>query len=977
MTNTIPYQGNIPPSKKLKQTNILKQQSPCNPSFKGAERTIIKSATDKAIMGVFSQHYGNIGDRVGEKIYKLTEESDIIRKSSRYSYNEEGALSITDKKVGRSLLENIVFPFVTLPLYGASAILKKAQKIPFLQDGAKELYNKPLLRIPRKLNEVDSKTDMLKGMFEKTKQTVDKFAKEKGIEQEELLRVLNTSEKHRRQHPEDAALFDEANEYIKENLYKVSNKFFDKHTGNFNTAYERPLNRLITGAIPIAFLANDAYNLSVLCGDKKEDSEREADERTKQEIIRICTTAYIQLLTFGAFTKQVNTIPWFAPVTSAATVFVSEIFSRHKLGKPVFFLSKDTAQEYNQRLAEKEGQNENTVRNSRVKNPQKSAEIKNKQISSVNKMKHMDNESENNVFKGFNKFSNSSSTAVFGAKKGSKKEEPRKALMNFDTFKKGVIGLTTTFFALNFMKNSTLTKNSVIVQGFKDFGKYLKKNIYDKLAYKDFEITAEKFNEVMKSLKDTGSEKVAEGHEFIKGKYAKQDANGIVKMYQATLNTEGTENVIKNVIETAKRGNSELTEEQTEIIGNAIRTAVRLGNGDIAEKKYGNVANKALEIIRNKKIKINDEQAATIKQSIVDAVNANAKEEAIKIATKIKPFVDIVTEPFKFVYSAARLPFKLVKSGINLIVKPVEKKAAQAAIGKAELSNFESNIHKAVTEIFGEEPGKTSKISQTIFANAMEQLEKKTQPYRNAEQALQAAINAGKSKEEIAKLQKGLDEAKQELMVYVNTSVEKSFNGVTQSSNKNTDLALMSKLASSTVTSAFLVADNYNMVMIKSNGEDTEEAKEKANERIIQRLSGLFYQALFINWFNQTFRSTYNSSLTGMAAVAVPNTITTEVLMRSSIGMPIGRKTIDELNEMDRENENRTGIAGKYFEFMRLLTGKKPLKDRLPKEKQVENNANINIVDAKKIGTSKITNMSTTAKTEKKSTNVLERLSQK
>ena len=44
----------------------------------------------------------------------------------------------------------------------------------------------------------------------------------------------------------------------------------NKYTGNFNTAYERPLNRIVTGLIPVAFLANDAYNLSVLCGDKKD-----------------------------------------------------------------------------------------------------------------------------------------------------------------------------------------------------------------------------------------------------------------------------------------------------------------------------------------------------------------------------------------------------------------------------------------------------------------------------------------------------------------------------------------------------------------------------------------------------------------------------------------------------------------------------------------------------------------------------------
>ena len=175
---------------------------------------------------------------------------------------------------------------------------------------------------------------------------------------------------------------------------------------------------------------------------------------------------------------------------------------------------------------------------------------------------------------------------------------------------------------------------------------------------------------------------------------------------------------------------------------------------------------------------------------------------------------------------------------------------------------------------------------------------------------------------------------------------------------------MMTKLASSTVTSAFLVADNYNMVMIKSDGEDKEGAKEKAYERVIQRLSALFYQSMLINWFNSTFRSTYNSSLKGMAAVAAPNTLTTEILTRKSIGMPITKKSYEELYENEKKNENRTGFIGEYFKFMRLLTGKKPLKDRMPKDKQVETKGTQQLVQ------------STTAKVEtKNTTNLLEILS--
>ena len=66
----------------------------------------------------------------------------------------------------------------------------------------------------------------------------------------------------------------------------------------------------------------------------------------------------------------------------------------------------------------------------------------------------------------------------------------------------------------------------------------------------------------------------------------------------------------------------------------------------------------------------------------------------------------------------------------------------------------------------------------------------------------------------------------------------------------------------------------------------------------------------------------------------------------------------------EEKNENRKGFLGKYFKFMRLLTGKKPLKDRMPKDKQVETQTTKQVVQ------------STTAKAETtNTTNLLEMLS--
>lgn len=949
-----------------------------NISFKGGAATLITEA-DQQLFNVFSQHYGDIGNRIGEKLGKLATSSEVLKKGSRFTL-EKGVTSIHDKGVVRALAENVLFPFVNLPLYGASWVAKKAQSVPFLKTGAEKVYKSAILRVPRKLNEIDQKTDIIKGMYEKTQDTVKKFAKEKGLTPEYLLQQLNKADDT----PQAQQLVKEANEYIKESLYKVSNKFFDKHTGNFNTAYERPLNRIVTGLIPILFLANDAYNLSVICGDKKEDSKKEAKERTSQELSRVFTTAYIQLLTFGAFTKQVNTIPWFTPLTSAATVLFSEISSRKRLGKPVMFLSKEKAKEYNENKKNKSAEKTESKKlfsfgknDKKVETPQAAAttkpEVKTEKTV-INDISTPIAVNEPKIFAGFNSLLSNDAINAEPVKQPAEQKETkpadkkdtkeRKALINFNTFKKGVIILVTGGFVLSFLKNSSYTKNTKLVKGIKDFGEFCKKKIYNPLAFKDFEMPQAEFQKITQSLKDAGCKDIAEGHEFIKEKYGKQAADGIIKMYKASLSKGSAKDVAAEAITALKDKGVALTDKELTQITESVKTAIGLEGSSIAEMKYSSVAKKAAEIIKNKKVNLNEEEFNLLKDTITNAISTRAKEAPVQIETKLKPFVDIVTQPFKFIMSAMKLPYKLAHTIVNLAVSPVEKKAAEAALGKAELSKFEQSIHKAVTEIFGEKSAKAGKTSQVIFTNAMEQLQKQTMPFRKAEEALKRATQSG-SQAEIDKARTAFEKAKKDLMVYVNTAVEKSFNGVTQSSNKNTDLAMMSKLASSAVTSAFLVADNYNMVMLKSNGEDKEGAKEKANERIIQRLSALFYQSLLINWFNATFRSTYNSSLRGMTAVAIPNTLTTEVLTRKSIGMPIGRKSYEELVENEEKNENRKGFLGKYFKFMRLLTGKKPLKDRMPKDKSIEVQSTTARTDVKPVS-------STSAST---STNLLERLS--
>ena len=142
----------------------------------------------------------------------------------------------------------------------------------------------------------------------------------------------------------------------------------------------------------------------------------------------------------------------------------------------------------------------------------------------------------------------------------------------------------------------------------------------------------------------------------------------------------------------------------------------------------------------------------------------------------------------------------------------------------------------------------------------------------------------------------------------------------------NSELSNLAKTAALAATIWFLMTDNYNMVMLKSNGNDVEGAQTKFKERFVQEGSRLFYQTLLIDLFNSTFRSQYNGSLFGMSWITLTNTTLGEWLTRASVGVPIGTHSRDELIELENKQNSATGLKKAYFDFMKRLTGKRPIK---------------------------------------------------
>ena len=288
---------------------------------------------------------------------------------------------------------------------------------------------------------------------------------------------------------------------------------------------------------------------------------------------------------------------------------------------------------------------------------------------------------------------------------------------------------------------------------------------------------------------------------------------------------------------------------------------------------------------------------------------------------KIKPLVNFVIAPFKFAWNTMTLPYRLVDKGIKAFSKkpsvvklPLDDKDTLRTIAynmEKELklnSDFAKNIDKFVMELKQKAPNELTDIEKTFLCRV-----------GDVEALAKSIDNIGKRA-----LQKDFNP--KQFHDYISDNLLKSFNLDTVSNVSNAELSNLAKTAATAATLWFLMTDNYNMVMLKSNGNDVEGAQTKFKERFVQEGSRLFYQTLLIDLFNSTFRSQYNKSLLGMTWITLTNTTLGEWLTRKSVGVPIGAHTRQELLDAEQKQDNATGFLKKYYNFMQRLTGKRSIK---------------------------------------------------
>ncbi len=976
------YHKNILYKDRTSQNQVTKGQlsSKNNQLNNFKETPLERASNDISFKGVLSSDKLNkIYDKVfytRTKEYNYLETIKSVRKYFKKSgnsllreYRSNAAIreNVVNDPIKRTLLfkeknpikltlEGIVYPFLKLPLH--------------IIDGVAEFLRKRQIISPN----AGKNKSTIYGKFRAKLDDDEKF--------NSLVGVVKNFNKHKfdREKVRDAEIF------------RDGLKMFDPKSGNYNAVHERALTRIVTGFIPAVFLAKDAYNLSRICDDNATAAEKEKKVRFNQETKRVVGNAYLQLITLGALAKFVNASKTAYVAVTILTTLATETYSRLSNGKKIHFISKDEAKEINKKAREKNGKNSANVK---INSDNKTADFA--PAASKEKISNPAFK-ESKVFKDFSMATKISFRAneKNSPKTDNKDDKEMKPLLSLNSVLTWILGTIALGYAIRGSKagiqkliknpkynNSSLVKNmksidEKIAKGKKNIIKFLKlekvsgntifEKFYNKITTKENVIDTKRFIELSDNLKEYdknfGDKFGLIVRKFQKGEmlksFALELAADIEKIEAKTLDQQVK---LKNYAKEFKiAAQGKLSKEREAIMirrnfndfykklcqngetkmADEIKGLLFNQNGDLIGSNYSAISkllkksakarpksdlaefvhafdgvfkvdvqtenyrlyNKFMaDMKKNDQWKIVEKYQSQMLQSIAgETVTLGRTNKFI-----IKEAVDFVIQPFKFIWSTVTFPYKLMK--------------------KFEKAAKPTPLPKWKPEI------------ETV-ANSFKKLEK---TYKNTENYVNfwnkkaikhnQKVAAGSGKEIIE-----IKDAKEEFAKIMNKTISKAFNTVTMSSVSNSDLSELAKYSTTAATAWFLIADNHNMVMLKSDGENKKDASLKGKERAVQETSRLFYNQLWINLFNSTFRNVYNGSLFGAEAVNTASTILGEYTNRKAIGVPVSEMSRDEILKQDYENLHSKGAKGKFFRFMSRLTGKRALTQReqaaKPKDKE-------------------------------------------
>ncbi|MDD3437184.1 MAG: hypothetical protein PHC64_08550 [Candidatus Gastranaerophilales bacterium] len=282
---------------------------------------------------------------------------------------------------------------------------------------------------------------------------------------------------------------------------------------------------------------------------------------------------------------------------------------------------------------------------------------------------------------------------------------------------------------------------------------------------------------------------------------------------------------------------------------------------------------------------------------------------------------NLLSFPFNYIRESLLLgSANIIDAPFVIINKLIHRKMVEFIKTEINTLDFKDNILTHTEEIIEKVKEKfPKKINKKKLDEFIENIVQDEMKNRDKKQS-GALKNALKFLQEA----KGADDIKN----VIANKIFYAMNDGAKSGYSNADLGINCKVWSSLITSLFLIADHYNLVMINSEGQDKEKAAEKAKERAIQRIVSILYQRLVMQISNSFLKPIYDASLLGSQIINTSTQTAMEVLTRKSIGMPVGESTKTEIQKTEQENNQAKGLKGKYFRAMAYVTGKKKLSDR-------------------------------------------------
>lgn len=756
------------------------KSNPSDLSFKGLSLGLYKplKTFSKSEFLEFSDKYlGKMGRELLEDILgkRANEASKLISIDPKNADN----IIINKKTIPHLAWDGIIYPFKILPGDLLNGIIELLGKIPALKGWSERVLQKPLFKNIRQRSKLDAKINSLTGLITyrdmKIANAKEAFAKNANKKVADLTK------------DEIAKITADVDSKMDSSVFQSALKMFDPKSGNYDTKHERALNRLVSGLPPAIFLATDAYNLSRMMDDDPKAADHEKKVRFKQEVSRILTSGYLTLITMGAFQKFINKSKAGIVLTTGITVLVTEMYSRLSNGKHITRLTPEQARKENERL----------------NNPEA-------------KIKPLSFKSEDNK------------TAK------PEKKEQQKPLLSFDTVMKASAVILAIGYGIKGFKNIPAVKRAAL-------------NYFEKLKVKN----PDKYNKLNLDKIDGGL-----------------NLKNAVSTFEKKVLYRPFTDLYKSLT-----SQKYIIEEQK---FDQVVKALRENGFEKLANKYEQVGKSALKTVDGKNI-----------------IDLGEKDK------KVKPLVNFVIAPFKFLWNTITLPYWMIDEKLMSVFRKSKPKK-----GMSDLQ---------------------------ALANSFEKISKQAQALANKK------ISPKQFED------------------YIQVNLLKAFNVDSLSSVSNAELSNLAKTAASIATIWFLMTDNYNMVMLKSNGNDKEGADTKFKERFVQEGSRLFYQTLLIDLFNSTFRNQYNSSLLGMSWITLTNTTLGEILTRTSVGTPIKKMTRDELIAKETRQNNSTGFKKKYYNFMQRLTGKRSIKsyevaprNSQPAQQQNQTAVNIPSIEANK-----------------------------